>query len=178
MRLKRQRHPRQGPFHSLPGLQSIVLSELFRHIGMGHDEVFFHRRKHLQHRGHIIHQREVDDFHTGPRGKPAVGNHEGVRMPNAGQQREKVRIKNTCLEHGIVDFSLMKLPRLRSGQSRAAMTARATPDPRRARPARSGRSGRSTRKIGSWSFLESIEKRAILKSPVTDQSGAASSGSP
>jgi len=58
------------------------------------------RAEHLQHGGHIVHQREIHRFDLRPEGKTAVGDHQRVGVADAAEEMIDLRVQDAGFQHG------------------------------------------------------------------------------
>ena len=64
----------------------LFLLKLPRHARLHRVEIGANGREHLQHRRHVVHQREVHRLDLRPERKTAIGDHQRVGVTHPGQQ--------------------------------------------------------------------------------------------
>ena len=56
---------------------------------------------HLEHGRDAVHERDIDGLDHGPEREAPVGDHQGIGVPNAAQERIDLRIEDSGLQHRI-----------------------------------------------------------------------------
>ena len=80
----------------------VCFQKFLRHPRLADDATAAHRSDDLQHRRHIVHERDVHHLDLRPERKPAIRDDERVGVTNPRKEFEDAWIENSSLEHGKV----------------------------------------------------------------------------
>jgi hypothetical protein len=99
VRLERHRHSFELSAKLLLNFGRVISSEFLGHPCLTDYEVRPNGPQYVEHRGNVIDEGNVDRLDLRPERKAAVGDYEGVRMPNASQQADQVGIQDAGFQH-------------------------------------------------------------------------------